>query len=331
MPFDIGDTHLLSSISQINYAFILLEPDGSLKYDDSWASGKLNSEKNLLQLTGLKDKYPDLKLTLSLGGWNGSEHFSEVARDSKKRAKLISDIASLVKKHKFHGVDIDWEYPTLEGGLTKGHKDDPEAFFKLISGIKNAIGDDGILSAAVPATPIPIIKKVAPYLDYIMLMTYDFTGSTYSDKAYHHSNLYGPKEKMSVEASVNAYMNLGIHPNQIILGVPAYGKEFVSKGLNERNESKKTSESEAEGSLSYYNLCKDQDQLWDPLCKAPYIEKEGKRFITFDNDVSIAEKTLYAINKGLGGIFTWEISQDLPAKDKRSVISTINRIAKMVK
>lgn len=345
--FNVKDLDV-SNISQINYAFILLNSDGHLGYSDKEADiGNDGKGGNLGQLKDLKKKFSNLKILMSIGGWDGSKNFSIVARTPSKRTIFLSDISKFIKKHEFDGVDIDWEYPTPEGGLIPGHKDDPQAFLDLMTEIRKTIGHDLILSAALPATPIPLIGKVAPLLDYVMLMTYDFTGATYSDKAYHHANLYGSERRKSVSSSVGAYMNLGVSPSQIILGVPAYGKKFYSRGLNEINEKKnqekvkkkeekEKEKSETEGggdededSISYSILCKDENQLWDPIAKAAYIEKKEKEFISFDNDVAIAEKTMFALSKGLGGMFIWEASQDLPSKDNRSIVNTIKRVARL--
>ncbi len=50
---------------------------------------------------------------------------------------------------------------------------------------------------------------------------------------------------------------------------------------------------------------------WDESAMSPYLYNPQKSlFVTYDDPRSIALKTKYAIDKGLGGIMFWELTSD---------------------
>jgi chitinase len=52
-------------------------------------------------------------------------------------------------------------------------------------------------------------------------------------------------------------------------------------------------------------------QRWDVLANAPYaFNPERKMLVTYDDSLSIACKTKYAMYKKLGGIMFWQLVDD---------------------
>ena len=45
---------------------------------------------------------------LSIGGWGGSQYFSQAASSAANRSKFIGSMSSAVKTYGLAGVDIDW-------------------------------------------------------------------------------------------------------------------------------------------------------------------------------------------------------------------------------
>lgn len=69
------------------------------------------------QFNELKQKNPKLKTLLTIGGWAmGSAPFSIMAEDKDKRATFIESVIPFLQKYGFDGLDMDWEYPTANGG-----------------------------------------------------------------------------------------------------------------------------------------------------------------------------------------------------------------------
>ena len=68
-------------------------------------------------------------MTLAIGGWNeGSEKYSEMAADPVSRRTFARSALSFIRRHKFDGLDLDWEYPGKRGGKPE----DRENFILLI-------------------------------------------------------------------------------------------------------------------------------------------------------------------------------------------------------
>ena len=40
-----------------------------------------------------------------------------MASDPKLRAKFVQSVVKMLQEFNFDGLDFDWEYPTLRGGL----------------------------------------------------------------------------------------------------------------------------------------------------------------------------------------------------------------------
>lgn len=59
-----------------------------------------------------------MKTLLATGGWNaGSVPFSEMVTDVNLRKKFASTSVEFVRDWGFDGLDLDWEYPAMRGGL----------------------------------------------------------------------------------------------------------------------------------------------------------------------------------------------------------------------
>lgn len=64
------------------------------------------------RFVNLKSQNSNLKVLVSLGGWNeGSLKFSEVVSSASKRKTLVNAIVAFIQEHQFDGFDLDWEYP----------------------------------------------------------------------------------------------------------------------------------------------------------------------------------------------------------------------------
>jgi chitinase len=82
---------------------------------------------------------------------------------------------------------------------------------------------------------------------------------------------------------------------------------------------------------SYFS---DQARQWDSLARVPYLSfataqpPEGCSYVSYDDAQSIAEKSTYVRDQGLGGVIVWEINEGyLPsaAAGQRSPLLTAIR------
>jgi chitinase len=102
-----------------------------LEWNDikEWTIGA-NPEGHMIDVINLKSVNPDLKVLVSLGGWNFNEPtwtpsqphhqststawiFSRIIELPAERANFIKSILDFCADYGFDGVDLDWEYPGL--------------------------------------------------------------------------------------------------------------------------------------------------------------------------------------------------------------------------
>jgi len=153
-----------------------------------------------------------------------------------------------------------------------------------------------------------------PLLDKVNLMSYDLVNG-YSKLTGHHTPLYSNNfQKESADNAVRFLDSIGVPLNKLIIGAAFYAREWdsvsnIANGLYQAGRFH---------NFIPYNqfpelLATDSGFIFfrDTVSKAPYAYSVAKnRYATFDDPVSIREKTKYAMEKGLGGIMFWELTLD---------------------
>lgn len=153
------------------------------------------------------------------------------------RTKFAQTAVALLKDLAFDGLDIDWEYPEDEDqaqdyvDLLKAVREELENYAATVPGKPHFL-----LTVATAAGPENYTKlKVAAmdaYLDFWNLMAYDYAGS-WDTNAGHQANLYASKDNssstpFSTDAAVKYYLNNGVSPLKLVLGLPLYGRAFTN-------------------------------------------------------------------------------------------------------
>ncbi len=293
------------------------------------------------QLRKLKQRHPDLRIMISLGGWTWSRGFASAARPENREAFVASCIDAYIHGNLpsfdgadgpgaaaelFDGFDIDWEYPAA-CGLTCGGSEDTDNFTALLAEFRrqlDAIRPGLQLSAAVGAgiDKIRVTRpdQYHPALDFINLMTYDFHGA-WESRTNFHSALFGsPDDPSQGDArlynshdAVSALIARGVPASKITLGIASYGRGWTRVGPTD-NGLYQTGVA-ADGSLepgieSYRRLAAQAaPEYFDPASMARWTY-DGSSFWSFDTPETIADKTRYVAIEGLGGAFLWDLAGD---------------------
>ena len=279
-------------------------PDPSLLTHINYAFGHVNETFNGItvdnperfqSIVGLKSLKPELKVSLSIGGW-GSGRFSEMAAIPENRKAFAADCRRVVEEYRLDGIDIDWEYPTNRGPGISSAPEDTRNFTLLMKDIRQAIGPGRLLTLASAASGKFIdFKSLNGVVDFVNIMTYDM-----SVPPFHHSGLYpssmtGP---LSCYEAVLAHIRAGFPRNKLVLGIPFYGKpgKDFPKGAND-----------------YGQLIQlaDYEQKWDDIAKAPYLTGPGGEIVcTYDDPRSIGYKCRFILKYGLRGAMFWDYNGD---------------------
>lgn len=310
-------------LTHINYAFANIK------------GGQLVAERpddaaNLKALTGLRKRFPSLKVLISVGGWSWSGGFSDMSLTKASRKKFIDGAVSFLREHELDGIDLDWEYPGQPGAGNTYRPADRRNFTLLLGELRKALnsarkppGPKYLLTIAAGSSPRFLehteMRKVQKYLDYVNLMTYDFFVER-GGKSGHHSNLYASAfspDAPSGAASVTAFLRAGVPAKKLVLGVPFYGRGW--KGAKSENNGLYQDAAAAEGGMSWSNLTQSYidkngySRWWDSAAKAPYLWKAGEgRVVTYDDPASLKEKCRFVKKRNMGGVMFWEYTSDDP-------------------
>lgn len=201
------------------------------------------SQDAFSQFRAMAEKYPDVKIMISIGGWNRCGFFSEMAYTPEGRASFIQSCVELIQDNPWiGGFDLDWEYPAVhsrapnpenpddQGCPIFGTKEqDRENFTKLIQEFRKALDDafgegEKWLTACACGSPdyaLPFQDwaEVSESLNLINLMTYDLANAD-AGFTQHASSLAG-----TVYAA-RYLLDLGIPSRKICIGSPLYGTGF---------------------------------------------------------------------------------------------------------
>jgi chitinase len=276
-------------------------------------------------LVELKKRNPSLKVILSLGGWTGCKTCSEVFNTETGIKEFAASTKELTDYFKTDGLDLDWEYPAIEG--PPGHQflaADKHNFTLLCQALRKALGKGKELSFAAGGF-IKYLKEsiewkeVMPLVDKVNLMTYDLVNG-YTKVTGHHTALYSsPQQSESTDHCVTYLIDtLGVDKSKLVIGAAVYARVYdaystENNGLYQPGKfNYGVSYKEIDTRLSEANGFK---YYWDNVAQAPYLfNAEKKQLASYDDKKSIRIKTQYAIDKGLNGIMFWQLGDD-KAKD----------------
>lgn len=305
-----------------------------LKGNTLYINGARDSA-TIKKLVSLKNKNPNLKVILSLGGWGGCATCSDVFSSENDRKAFAESVKSASEYFGTDGIDLDWEYPAIEG--FPGHKykaADKENFTSLIQQLRETLGSKYEISFAAGGFKKFIDEsiewnKVMKLADRVNLMSYDLVNG-YATTTGHHTPLYSTPEQMeSTDRSVTQLINLGVPENKIVIGaafyarvwenVPDSGFGLYQPGKYKNNISYKAFSSQlSSGNGFIYH--------WDTVANAPYSYNPDKKlFATYDDKKSIEMKTKYVIDKGLNGIMFWQLAEDTFKDGLVQVIDKVKR------
>ncbi|MEE4176604.1 MAG: glycoside hydrolase family 18 protein [Bacteroides sp.] len=323
-------------LTHINFAFANI-------IDGKMVEGYPTDSINFAVLRKVREQHPHLKLLISVGGWGWSGNFSDMAMTAKNRAIFIQSAVDFLKKHELDGLDLDWEYPGLPGNNNIHRPEDKENFTALLSECRQALDELGgnkkhyLLTIAAAAFSGYLehteMDVAADYLDFINIMTYDFTGE-WDNSTGHHTNLHRPAfdaNAMSVEGSVDLFIETGVPAEKLLIGVAFYGRGWREVSL-ENNGLGQPAIGLSGTNLNYNSIVRDflSDPAFRPLrdtsAAAPFLwNPEGRIFITFEDPESLKRKAEFVNDKGLKGIMFWQYFGDHEETLLRVIFEEINR------
>jgi chitinase len=335
--------------------------NGALVFRDAAADGA-----NLHKLVALTREHPGFKVVVSVGGWDWSNRFSDLAASPQARAGFVASSVKLVRRFGLDGVDIDWEFPGEVGvpcwpGRICARPADKANFVLLARELRAAFDAAGqhdgkhyvitIASGAgagyvkddEPAAESERggawLRALAPSLDWINVMTYDFHLVSEPRSGHLAALRADPADPdtaqgRTVQASVERYLAAGIAREQLVIGVPFYGYGWKGCAPGPHGDGQYQpcaggatgggmggvvgghaygfSHLLAQGTLTpAYEGGKGYRRYWNVQAQAPYLyNAQDRTWISYEDPQSIKVKTDYIKSQRLRGAMFWELSAD---------------------
>jgi chitinase len=289
-------------------------------HKDKLSVSSARDSATIRRMVALKQRNPQLKIILSLGGWGGCATCSTVFSTKKGRRKFARSVKKTNRYFNTDGIDLDWEYPVISGFPGHAHGPEDKAnFTDLVYRLRKQLGAGNEISFAAGGFDLFIDssiewKKVMPLVDRVNLMSYDLV-SGFSTTLGHHTPLYSTaRQKQSTDNGVTRLIAAGVPPDKIVIGAAFYGRLFhvsdtTGNGLYGKGSFYSgLSFSRFADSISAAN---GFTRFWDPVAQAPYAFNAKRSLLfTYDDTLSVKLKTRYAYEKKLNGIMFWQLADD---------------------
>ncbi|XP_031266294.1 class V chitinase-like [Pistacia vera] len=271
----------------------------------------------------VQQKNPSVKTLLSIGGGSANEaDFASMASESTSRKSFIDSSINLARQYNFHGLDLDWEYPSSATEMTNLGLLLNE-WRAAIDNESTSTGNSSLLLAAAVFRSSDYytidypIQAIANSLDWINVMAYDFYGPLWSNLTGPPAALYNPgNDQISGSYGVSTWIQAGVTANKIVLGLPFYGYAWQLADANNHGffapsvgAALSSDGSAGYGQIEDFISENNATTVYNSTVVSNYCYS-GTTWIGFDDTQSISAKVSYAKENGLLGYFAWHVAAD---------------------
>lgn len=231
-----------------------------------------------------------VKVFVSIGGGGLSDDVEGTKRyfwllSPSKRKEFVAKLTDYVVAHKFDGLDVDLEGPSINGDYGPFVRDLAAALHAKGKGISAA------LSVGYGGDQVPEMALKA--FDFVNVMAYDATGPWAPDRPGQHSSMQLAKDNVAY------WRGRGLPSSKIVLGVPFYGHAFG-----------------ADAKADDWSFAK----IVSTYPGAERVDQIGST-VFYNGLPTMRAKGRYIVEQKLGGAMIWSLDQD--AKGANSLLGAL--------
>ncbi|EGX89977.1 class V chitinase, putative [Cordyceps militaris CM01] len=314
--------------THLNFAFATIDPSTYEVRPASSADTKLYR-----RLTSLKDRDPDLKVLIAIGGWTFNDPgptattFSDIARSETAQKAFIKSLVSMMSTYDFDGVDLDWEYPQAKD--RSGREEDFANFPKFIANLKAALKSSGRdeVSLTLPASMWYLkhfdIVKLEKDVDFFNIMSYDLHGTWDKGNQWVGPYLNAHTNLTEIKQAMDLLWRNDIDPDKVVLGTGFYGRAFTATSPNCLAPGCTYESGAPRQPCSNEISVMIQSEIVDVMKRTgnkPTLDKEAavkiltfdtNQWVAYDDEDTFKLKANFAREQCMSGIMVWAVSADV--------------------
>ncbi|RMY97491.1 hypothetical protein D0864_04757 [Hortaea werneckii] len=298
--------------THINFAFALIN-----KTTYEMAQMAPTDVQQYMQLTDLKRHNPNLKVFVSIGGWNaGGAVFLDMVSSTSGRSAFINSLKRFLRQYVFDGVDINWEYLVPEDH--SGNQADSETYVEFLKELRAELGTKYGVTASLPVSFWHLqhfdAKNLAKHIDWFNMQKATAAESVVQA----HSNL------TEIDQGLDLLWRNGIDPQRVVLGLGFYGSAFTLESSDCSKPGCRFSGSAEEGRCTEQPGILSNSEIQDIITDngmtpilvkedaVKYITWDSNQWVSYDDEETFRMKREYANSLCLGGISVWALDLDKP-------------------
>lgn len=232
----------------------------------------------------------------------------------------------VLSEHKNKAIQIEYIF-SFSGGLQY----DRENFVALCKDLHESFRSHKLLlTSAFGASKKVIdeaydIPQLSKYLDFLHIMCYDYGGAW--DRRITANAPLKSSDDLNIEFSIDYLLKLGAPASKIVLGIPLYGRTFITSHNGSFNDPSNDfgfqgTYTRENGFMGYNEICElfsNKSSGWTKSWNndtGHYIIKRkdeitgDTKVVVYDSSRSVANKMRFAMKRGLGGAMVWSIDTD---------------------
>lgn len=316
------DLHALNSITHFAYFALHLDVNGNIQTHVN----RRELEPGYLNYTRLLQENPaDKPLILTFMPEN-QDALAAILTSPAAGAAAVTAITDKVKEISASGVNVDFEpLGDIPPALRDGYTQFVRTLRQTLGSVELSVS---IYPSAATRPRIWDLANLAPYTDYFVVMTYDYTMPS-ADRVGPNSPLRGAGQLFEHDIVKNiAEISRLVAPSKLLLGIPFYGYEWDTVTAD------KYSTVEGRGSVASLarinQMIEDKtlELVWDRNTLTPYgissVSGQTSQ-IYFENNTSIKLKLDFVKSAGLGGIAIWALGYEGNNPTLWDTITSLNR------